>query len=211
MEPSEPEHPTVDETPLKPKVKKNFSDEHRAYLAERMKKVNEARVAKARVKNEAMLAAKEAKAEAKLEEIKQKKEKVKTAKEHPEVKAGEPAVPSTIRSANFDAQVATKLPLAPPATPSLDNTKHKKEGTKVKKVIKKKTVVIQESSDSEDYANSSSDSESEEEEVVYIQKKAKAKPKAAKEPTPTKLMKEKKVKEPKAVAVEIPKGVFKFV
>lgn len=87
MEDNEPQEiPHSDETPLKPKIKRNFTPEQRAALAERMRKVNEERVAKARVKNEAILSAKEAKTEAKLEEIKAKKEKVAKAKEHPAVK-----------------------------------------------------------------------------------------------------------------------------
>jgi hypothetical protein len=168
-EPQEPAAPTEDTTPLKPKVKRNFTPEQRAALAERMRKVNENRVARARVKNEAILEAKEAKTVAKLEEIKAKKEKVSKAK-----KEVEPPVEATPKP-------------------------------KTKKVIKK--VVVQESSDSEDYADST-DEESEVEEVVYVQKKA-AKPKAAPKPKAEKLMKEKAPSQPKAVAE--PKVVFRFV
>jgi len=163
------EPPQPDETPLKPKVKRNFTPEQRAALAERMRKVNEERVAKARVKNEAILEAKEAKTVAKLEEIKAKKEKVTKAKEI----------------------------VASPETPK----------PKVKKVIKK-TVVVQESSDSEEYADST-DGESEvEEEVVYVQKKAKAKP--APKAKPAKLMKEKAPSQAAPKQAE-PKVVFKFI
>ena len=57
----EPEEATtqVDETPLKPKRTRKVSEEQKVVLAERMRKINQDRIAKARVANEAVLDIKE--------------------------------------------------------------------------------------------------------------------------------------------------------
>lgn len=83
---SEPTQPTAtpeepSEPITKPKRKHNISDEQRQALAERMRKVNQARIEKAKLANEATLLEKEKKVAAKLESIKEKKEKVREIKE----------------------------------------------------------------------------------------------------------------------------------
>ena len=79
----EPEEATtqVDETPLKPKRTRKVSDEQKIILAERMRKINQDRIAKARVANEAELDIKEQKIKEKLEKITSKKAVVSKEKE----------------------------------------------------------------------------------------------------------------------------------
>lgn len=87
----EPEEPTnqVDETPLKPKRTRKISDEQKVILADRMRKVNEARIAKAKAANEVILDVKEKQIKEKLEKIVTKKEAVSKEK----VKKVEEVVP----------------------------------------------------------------------------------------------------------------------
>ena len=69
----------IDETPLKPKRTRKVSEEQKIILAERMRKVNEDRISKAKVANEVILDVKEKQMKEKLEKIAIKKEKTKEA------------------------------------------------------------------------------------------------------------------------------------
>lgn len=84
MEESEP--PTQEEvqetvTLMKPKRTRTVTEEQRKALAENMRKVNQARIEKAKLANEKILQEKEAKVQAKLETIKAKKETIRKIKE----------------------------------------------------------------------------------------------------------------------------------
>jgi hypothetical protein len=75
-------------------------------------------------------------------------------------------------------QKAERLAVAPTPEPAPEPVPEpapkKAEKKPTKKVVKKvKQVIVQSSSDSEDYGDSESGSESEEEEVIYITKEAK--------------------------------------
>lgn len=148
----------IEERITKPKRTRTITPEQKQILAERMRKVNEDRIAKAKMANETILAEKEAKARAKLETIQKKKEQVREIKEK---KAVEPAP------------------------------------VKEKKEKKPRKIIVQESSDSEDYG------EETETEVVYVSKK---KPQGLTKPKP----KASAPKAPPAVVAE-PRCVFKFV
>ena len=79
----EPVEPSVevDETPLKAKTKKNYTPEQRQALSERMKKINAARIEKARLLKEEVLKVEESKLKDKMEKIEEKKKVVKGLKE----------------------------------------------------------------------------------------------------------------------------------
>lgn len=161
MEDDEPQHEPqeIEERITKPKRTRTITPEQKQILSERMKKVNEDRIAKAKLANETILAEKEAKARAKLETIQKKKEQVREIKEK-------------------------KQPETAPAAP------------KEKKEKKAKKIIIQESSDSEDYG------EETETEVVYMTKKKQ----------PAALTKPKTQRAPSAPATQAePRCVFKFV
>jgi hypothetical protein len=88
METEEPVN-QVEETPLKPKRTRKVSEEQKIVLADRMRKVNEDRIAKAKAANVAELDIKEQKMKEKLEKIVTKKEAVTK----PKVKKEEPVAP----------------------------------------------------------------------------------------------------------------------
>lgn len=150
----------IEERITKPKRTRTITPEQKQILAERMRKVNEDRIAKAKMANETILAEKEAKARAKLETIQKKKEQVREIKEKKAVES-------------------TPAPV------------------KEKKEKKPRKIIVQESSDSEDYG------EETETEVVYVSKK---KPQGLTKPKP----KASAPKAPPAVVAE-PRCVFKFV
>lgn len=151
----------VEQPITKPKRKNVVSEETRKKMADNMRKVNQARIDKARLANEAILEEKERKVAERFERIQEKKAKIQALKEAPKA-------PSTSDSSPAAA------PQEEPKTPK----------RKVKKVI------VQESSDSEDYA----------EEVVYVQKAAKPKASAMTKP-----------KVSKAAPPEEPKCIYRFV
>lgn len=107
---TDPEPTSQDEKIMKPKRTRTITPEQKQILAERMRKVNEDRIAKAKVANETILQAKEEKVKARLETIQKKKDKIKELK----------------------AQVAPVAPVAPVAQ---EQPIKEKKPKKVKKVI----------------------------------------------------------------------------
>jgi len=180
MEPPVETQSQDDNTPLmKPKRTRKLTEQQAKEQAERMKKVNEERIKKAQLKNEEVLSLKEQNLKEKLQKVETKKQQVKKLKENEDYKE-KPVVP--------DVPASTSVKDKPVAM----------------KKQKAKRIVVQESSDSDDYFEGETDSETVEEEVIYVAKKPK---KQAKPQTITKAKKEKDipVRQP-----EVPKTIIKF-
>jgi hypothetical protein len=128
------------------RVRKPMSEEQRQRYSENMKKVNQARIAAAKERTEALLEVKAQRLAAKMERIEDKKKKVASL-------PGPSAPPEELSA-----------PEAPKA-PQRQNAKRFNE-----KHLKK--VIVQSSSDSDDYYDEGSTTE-EEEEVIYVAKKSK--------------------------------------
>jgi hypothetical protein len=156
-----PENETNEPIVKAKRVRKPMSEEQRQRYSENMKKVNQARIAAAKERTEALLEVKAQRLAAKMERIEDKKKKVASLPG--------PKAPSEELSA----------PEAPKA-PQRQNAKRFNE-----KHLKK--VIVQSSSDSDDYYDDGSTTS--EEEVIYVAKKkpsiTKAKPvKVAKQREP---------------------------
>jgi hypothetical protein len=150
MEPPAESQSQDDNTPLmKPKRTRTMTPEAKQQYAERMRKVNQDRCEKARLKSEETLALKEQKLKEKMEQIESKKQQVKKLKEDKQLV--EPNVPDT-----------------PEPKPVKDKPLKKQ---------KARRIVVQESSDSDDYYNDDVSSSSGEDEVIYVAKKPKKQPK----------------------------------
>lgn len=131
-------------TILKPKRVRRMTDEARALAAERMRKVNQERIDKSRIRREQEFAETEAKLKKKLEDVAAMKASIGVIKTKSK-KIPPPQPPEAPAGAEI------KAPKAP------------------KKVVIKKPVVEESDEDSVDYG-AKSDEESEEE-VVYVAKK----------------------------------------
>lgn len=142
------------ETVTKERKKPNITPEDRAQRAERMRQM-------ATKRNDLLKKQKAERFEA--EEPKEPKEaKPKTPRVKKEKPAAEPAKEPTLEP----------TVVAPAKQEKPKEPKAKKPAVKSVKV---KTLVIQSSSDSEDYCDGDTTCESEEEEIVYIAKKSKSK------------------------------------
>lgn len=141
-------------TILKPKRVRRMTDEARAVAAERMRKINQERIDKSRIRREQEFAETEEKLKKKLEDIAAMKASIGV------IKTKSKKVPPPEPPPQAPAGAELKAPKAP------------------KKVIVKKPVVEESDEDSVDYG-AKSDEESEEE-VVYVAKKKSAAPKKEK-------------------------------
>jgi hypothetical protein len=179
MEPPVETQSQDDNTPLmKPKRTRTMTEEAKKQYAERMKKVNEERIKKAQLASAEALALKEQKLKEKLEKVETKKQQVKKLKEDEDYKEKQVVPPEGVPA-----------PLK------------KDKPVKISKQ-KARRIVVQESSDSDDYFEGETDGESSDTEVIYV-----AKSKSKKQSTITKAKKEKEipVRQP-----EVPKTVIKF-
>jgi hypothetical protein len=142
----------------KERKKSNISDEERARRAERMR-------AMATSRNELLKKQKAERLKVSVEELEKPKEKKPRA-------AGKPTV-----------SPAPETPIPPPATPISEPVvakapSEKQKSTKRGKQVKARTLVIESSSDSEEYGDSETSSDSSDDEpVIYIAKKSKSKSK----------------------------------
>lgn len=174
---------------LKPKRQRNFTDEQKAVMRERMQKVNADRIEKAR-KN---------KADMQAERDKEKEEKLKAK----EVKQNLTKIQTEIREKQLNA-LKEKYPPTPEPAPQAvaQPVVEPKKKRQPKKTIK----VVHYSSESED-SDSESDVSIPEADVVYITKGKQKKAKAL-----TKQKAESKVREVETpVPVQPLKPVFKFL
>ncbi len=160
MEETKAPEPTLENQPeqlTKERKKSNISDEERARRAERMR-------AMATSRNELLKKQKAERLKVSVEEHDKPKEKKPRAK-----KAKEEPVPET--------------PIPPPATPISEPAvakapSEKQKSTKRGKQVKARTLVIESSSDSEEYGDSETSGDSSDDEpVIYIAKKTKSKSK----------------------------------
>ena len=175
-----PQPPSQEEnTPLmKPKRTRKLTEEQSKAQGERMRKINEERIEKARIASQQALEITEQKLKQKLEKVETKKAVVKKLKEDKNVTEPEPKVEPEPK--------AKQAPL---------------------KKQKARRIVVQESSDSEDYYEPETDGESDdEEEIIYV---TKTKPREKKQ-TITKAKKEKKEYTPVRTPMEAPKTFIKF-
>jgi len=178
-----------DENILKPKRTRTMTEDAKKQYAERMKKVNEDRCAKARIANEAVLEAKEKeiqmKNQARLDLIAKKKEQIKLARDK-------------------------KEPIQP--------TQHPHHQEEKKKRTKKVILEDLSSEESTDYMDDDDEDSDSSEEIVYVAKKSK-KPKKEekkqKERATSSLVKEKKQVYhrdiPIPIAQEANKTIIKFI
>ena len=173
-----PQPPQEDNTPLmKPKRTRKLTEEQSKAQAERMRKVNEERIEKARLASQDALALQEQKLKAKLDKVESKKQVVKKLKED-------------------------KNMTEPESEPKVEKRDYKEPPLKKQRA---RRIVVQESSDSEDYYEGQTDNESDEdEEVIYV---TKSKPREKKQ-TITKAKKEKYI--PVRTPIEVPKTYVKF-
>ena len=171
----------AEEKILKPKRTRTMTEEAKKQYGDRMRKVNEDRCEKARLKSEELLALKEQMLKEKLEKVESKKQQVRKLKEE---KKNVPDVPAPLSKAT----VSEANPL---------------------KKQKAKRIVVQESSDSDDYFEGETDGESSEEEVVYVAK-SKSKRHLSEAKKPQTITKAKKEKDIPIRQPEVPKTVIKF-
>jgi len=178
-----------EDTPLmKPKRTRRLTEEQSKAQAERMKKVNEERIKKAQLASAEALALKEQKLKEKLEKVETKKQQVKGLLS--EAKKSK-ALGDVGETKNVPAPLSEAKPLKDkPVKMSKQNARR---------------IVVQESSDSDDYFEGETDTESSEEEVIYVAKKPKRQQKPQ---TITKAKKEKPIiSEAKQ---DVPKTIIKF-
>ena len=170
-----PQAPAEDNTPLmKPKRTRKLTEEQSKAQGDRMRKINQERIEKAKIASQQALALQEQKLKEKLEKVESKKAVVKKLKEDKNVTEPEPKV-----------EPQKQAPL---------------------KKQKARRIVVQQSSDSEDYFEGETDGESDEEdEIIYV---AKTKPREKKREMITKQKKEKYT--PVRQAIEVPKTFIKF-
>ena len=152
-----PEQP-IENTPeavTKERKKPNITPEDRAQRAERMREM-------ATKRNELLK--------------KQKAERF----EHQQPQEAKPKTPR-IKKEKIAVEPAKEPPTPEPVVAPAKPVKQEKPKAKPKaKPVKVKTLVIQSSSDSEDYAGDTTGESDSEEEVVYIAKKSKSKPELTK-------------------------------
>jgi hypothetical protein len=155
----------------KERKKSNISDEERARRAERMR-------AMATSRNELLKKQKAERLKVSVEELDKPKEKKPRAAGKPKVS---PAPPSSIEQPPAPEKEGVRGNVVPPtiAEPAVAKApSEKQKSTKRGKQVKARTLVIESSSDSEEYGDSETSGDSSDDEpVIYIAKKSKSKSK----------------------------------
>jgi hypothetical protein len=170
---------------LKPKAKRVISEERRKEMSERMRRINQERIDKARAARKGELDLKEQRKIAELERIRERKELTDVS------------IRDSLKSRE---KLAREQPVAEAKPTPVKEVKAKPE----KKPKKAPVVVYESESESDDYENGENDDgEESEEEVLIVKKKKTAKPEVLK-PKP---------KPPKAPAEPVapPKPVIRFI